>query len=65
MAHIISISLPEELIAQAQQLVHEGLYPDFDSLLAEALGRYLDSHNPTVTEGFIRKDIAWGLHGVD
>jgi hypothetical protein len=61
----INISLTDELLTQAQQFVDDGWALDLDSLMAEALRRYLDSHNPTVTEGFIREDIAWGLHGVD
>ena len=65
MVTTINIKLPEELIEQAQQLVHAGWATDFDTLLAEALRHYLDTHNSTITEAFIRYYVAWGLDGVE
>jgi len=36
-----------------------------DALIAEAMRRYLESHQQTISEQFIREDIDWGLHGKD
>jgi hypothetical protein len=63
MTTAVQISLPEELLKQAQRFVEDGWAGQLDDLLAEALRRYLESHGPTLTESFIRDDVAWGLHG--
>jgi len=34
-----------------------------DEGLADALGRYLESHSAELTEVFIREDVEWGLRG--
>jgi len=65
MKSTIHADLPEELVAEAQAFVKQGKGVGLDELLEEALRRYLDSHSAQVTEGFIREDIAWGLHGKD
>jgi hypothetical protein len=36
---------------------------NLDTLLAESLRRYLESHSPAIAEKFLREDIEWGLHG--
>jgi hypothetical protein len=43
--------------------VKQGFATDMDHLMAEALSRYLESHEPELTEAFIREDVKWGLHG--
>jgi hypothetical protein len=61
----INVSLPDELLAQAQQYVSDGWTADMNELLALALRRYLESRDSVIVEGFVREDIAWGLHGDD
>jgi hypothetical protein len=51
------------LVSAARSFVAEGWAADFDTLLAEALRCYLDSHSSMLTEKFIREDVAWGLLG--
>ena len=63
MATTVQVNLPEELLALAMQFVDEGWVTDFNELLSESLRRYLESHEPALTEAFVREDIAWGLHG--
>jgi hypothetical protein len=63
MATGMQVTLPEELLSKARQFVEQGLATDIDNLLADALRRYLESHEPELTEAFIRDDIEWGLHG--
>ena len=42
----IQAELPEQLLVQAQALVHDGWASDINEILADALGRYLESHSP-------------------
>jgi hypothetical protein len=63
MSTTIQIQLPDELVSQAQQHIDQGWAKGFDDLLADALRRFLESHGPTLIEGFVREDIEWGLHG--
>ncbi len=63
MAAAVKVTLPDDLVSKARQFVDAGWATDFDGLLAEALRRYLESHEPELTEAFIREDVAWGLHG--
>jgi hypothetical protein len=57
------MELPEQLVAQAQTLVRDGWAADLDEILADALARYLESHNTELSEAFLRDDVQWGLHG--
>ena len=59
----IQTELPEQLLIQAQALVRDGWASDIDEILADALGRYLESHSAELTEAFIHEDIEWGLRG--
>ena len=36
-----------------------------DSLIVESMRRYIESHQQTTSEDFIRDDINWGLRGKD
>ncbi len=62
---LIEAELPAELAAQARAFVAEGWAMDFNELLAEALRRYLESHEGSLTESFVMEDVEWGLHGRD
>ena len=59
----IQAELPSELIEQARAFVGEGWVGDLDELLAEALGRYLESHSSELTEAFLERNVRWGPHG--
>ena len=61
----IQAELPEQLARQGQALVNSGWMPDMNSLLTEALRRYLESHPEALTETFVREDVEWGLRGND
>jgi len=58
-------TVPDQLAKQAQRLVDQGWATDVDSIVAESLRRYLESHEQTLTEQFIRDDLQWGLRGGD
>jgi hypothetical protein len=62
MATAIQVTLPDDLVSKARQFVEAGWATDFDGLMAEALRRYLESHELELTEAFVREDVAWGLH---
>lgn len=57
----IETRIPDQLVQQAQALVKRGWIGNMDELIAESLRRYLESHQETLAEGFIRDDIEWGL----
>lgn len=61
----IEADIPERLAQQAQALVDEGWAPDVGALVVEALRRYCETHQAVLTEGFLREDVRWGLHGDD
>ena len=61
----IQAEFPDGLLNQAQMLVDEGWAGDLNEILVDALRRYLESHNSTLTESFLREDVAWGLDGKD
>ncbi len=61
----IEAELPAELAAQARAFVAEGWAKDLNELLAEALRRFLESHEGSLTESFAKEDVEWGLRGRD
>ncbi|MBN1324138.1 MAG: hypothetical protein JW986_09135 [Methanotrichaceae archaeon] len=60
-----TVSLPASLVEQVQGQIRAGWFQDLDSLVVEALRRYLESHGDEMMERFIRKDMEWGLQGDD
>ena len=65
MEKTVQTKIPEQLLHQANELVKEGWISDLNALFAEALRRYIESHQSRLTESFIREDVQWGLHGKD
>lgn len=59
----VQAELPKELVDAARAFVDEGWAADLDSLLADSLRRYLESHSTRLTEAYVRRDVDWGLHG--
>jgi hypothetical protein len=65
MSTLIRTEIPDQLWQQAQNMVEQGWIDNMDALIAEAMRRYIESHQQTISERFIREDIDWGLHGKD
>ncbi|MFT3790405.1 MAG: hypothetical protein QM741_04865 [Rudaea sp.] len=65
MSTVIHAEIPELLAKQAQQWVDRGWSAGIESLVAESLRRYLESHPEPLIEQFLREDVAWGLKGRD
>ena len=61
----IETNIPDQLWQQAQNMVKQGLINNMDSLIVESMRRYIESHQQTTSEDFIREDIEWGLRGKD
>lgn len=61
----VHAELPDQLARQGQALVNSGWMPDMNTLLTEALRRYLESHQVSLAETFVREDVEWGLRGND
>ena len=62
---IIQAEIPQQLCAQAQLLIQQGWATNLQEVINEALRRYLESHEDSLSEAFIQDDVAWGLHGDD
>jgi Arc/MetJ-type ribon-helix-helix transcriptional regulator len=56
---------PRRLLDEAKALAEEGWFEDLDSVLQEALRRYLDAHRAELLDRFVREDVARGLGGED
>jgi hypothetical protein len=65
MSTLIRTEIPDQLWQQAQNMVEQGWIDNMDALIAEAMRRYIESHQQTISERLIREDIDWGLHGKD
>ncbi len=65
MATAIKTEIPDQLWRQAQSMVEQGWVNNIDDLITESIRRYLESHQQTMSECFIREDVEWGLHGQD
>lgn len=61
----VTINLPPPLAEQVQSYIQAGWFPDLNELIVEALRRYLEAHQPELTEHFVWQDVEWGLHGHD
>jgi Arc/MetJ-type ribon-helix-helix transcriptional regulator len=61
----VQARFPERLLDEAKALVKQGWFEDLDSVLQEALRRYLDTHRSEMLDRFVREDVAWGLGGKD
>lgn len=65
MTTLIHAEIPDQLAQQAQRMVERGWAANVESIVAESLRRYLESHQEALTEQFIREDVEWGLKGND
>ena len=65
MTTMIHAEIPDQLAQQAQRMVDRGWAANVESIVAESLRRYLESHQETFTEQFLRDDVQWGLKGID
>ncbi len=55
--------IPEALYDRVAALVEEGWFRDRGEVLGEALRRFIESHQGSLAEKFVRKDVEWGLRG--
>jgi hypothetical protein len=62
---VIQAKVPDQLALQAQRMIERGWALDIDTIVTESLRRYLESHEETLTEQFVREDVEWGLRGND
>ena len=59
----VVIDLPPRLREEVQAYIKQGWALDLNSLVIEALRRYLESHKTELTEHFFWRDVEWGLKG--
>jgi hypothetical protein len=60
-----AIELPPRLAEAVERLVDDGWYSDPQSLVVEAVRRFIATHQPELMDRFIREDVEWGLRGQD
>ncbi len=58
-----TITLPSRLAEMVEEYVQEGWSIDVNSLIVEALRRYMETHQGEFVERFIEEDVEWGLKG--
>jgi hypothetical protein len=63
MTTMIHAEIFDQLAQQAQRMVDRGWAANVESIVAESLRRYLESHQEALTEQFLREDVEWGLKG--
>jgi Arc/MetJ-type ribon-helix-helix transcriptional regulator len=61
----MTIHLPPRLAEQLETYIQSGWFSDLDTLVVEALRRYLETHPLERQEHFLRQDVEWGLRGHD
>ena len=59
----MTVHLPPRLVEQMDTVVQAGWFSDLDTLIVEALRRYLETHQLELQEHFLRQDVDWGLQG--
>ena len=65
MPTLVKTQIPDQLWQQAQSMIEQGWMSNMDVLVAEAMRRYIESHQQQTSEQLIKEDIDWGLHGID
>ncbi len=58
-----TVILPIQLAKMAEEYVQEGWSIDMNSLIVEALRRYMETHQAQILERFFEEDVEWGLNG--
>jgi len=61
----VAIHLAPRLAEAVKNLVDEGWHQDAQSVVNEAVRRYIASHRPELLERFILEDVERGLRGTD
>jgi len=58
-----TIKLPPQLAEEVNLHIQEGWFADLNSLVVEALRRYMETHKGELLGRFIEEDVEWGLKG--
>lgn len=61
----LKTQVPEGIYDQINNLIKEGWFRDETEVFFEALRRFIESHQGSLAEKFIRQDVRWGLDGDD
>ena len=59
----INLPLPPRIKEQVEDQIRQGWFSDLNSLILEALRRYLETHSGELSERWIDQDVEWGLRG--
>ncbi len=58
-----TITLPPRIAEEAEGQIRQGWFSDLNSLVIEALRRYLESRPNEMNQEWIHSDVEWGLNG--
>jgi len=58
-----TVKLPARLAEQVKTHIQQGWSTDLNSLIVEALRRYMETHQGELIERFVKEDVEWGLKG--
>ena len=61
----MAVHLPPRLVEQMDTAVQAGWFSDLDTLIVEALRRYLETHQLESQEHFLRQNVDWACKGRD
>ncbi len=62
---MLKAEIPQALREEAERFIEAGWHRNIDSLVTDALRRYLDAHSEASMVQFLEEDIEWGLRGSD
>ena len=60
----IRAKIPDQLHRQMDELVKQGWFRNQESIIDEALRRFLTWHRPEQLEKALQEDVEWGLRGM-
>ena len=59
----VEAKIPDRLDRAIDALVEGGWFPNRDEVVRQAIRRFLEAHQPSLMEKFVREDVDWGLRG--
>ncbi|MBI4325714.1 MAG: ribbon-helix-helix protein, CopG family [Chloroflexi bacterium] len=59
----LTVQCPDQLIDRLEELTREGWVSSPEQAALEALRRFLESHETSLIEEQVLRDVEWGLRG--
>lgn len=62
---LLEANVPSRVLDDLRSLVAAGWFASVDEAVADALRRFVASHQDALMAEMVRKDVEWGLRGTD